>query len=47
MDKETRAALTLLLEKIDRHVRHATYQEDTREAYVRVSEWLNTIDVTA
>lgn len=47
MEKEIHDALTLLLEKIDKHVRHATYQEDTKEAYALVREWLEVLPVTA
>lgn len=36
-------ALKVLMDKIDRHVLHATYQEDTKEAYARVKDWLERI----
>lgn len=36
-------AIEVLMEKIDRHVLHATYQEDTKEAYAHVKEWLEKI----
>ena len=43
MDRKTFEALRVLMEKIDRHVLHATYQEDTREAYAIVSEWMDEV----
>jgi effector-binding domain-containing protein len=40
MEKETFEALLLLMEKLERHVIHATYQEDSKEAYKKVMEWI-------
>jgi len=43
MDKETYEALKLLMEKLDRHVIHATYQEDTMKAYKQVEAWIDEV----
>lgn len=43
MDKETYEALKLLMEKLDRHVIHATYQEDAKGAYRQVAEWIDEV----
>ena len=43
MDKKTYEALKVLMEKIDRHVLHATYQEDTKEAFAQVEGWMDEV----
>jgi len=43
MDKETYEALKLLMDKLDRHVIHATYQEDAMKAYKQVETWLDEV----
>jgi len=43
MDRETYEALKLLMDKLDRHVIHATYQEDAMKAYKQVETWLDEV----
>jgi len=43
MEKQTYEAMQLLMSKIERYVLHATYQEDTREAFALVKEWMDNV----
>lgn len=41
MNKETYEALKVLMDKLDHHVIHATYQEDAKEAFKIVTRWMD------
>lgn len=43
MNKETYEALKLLMDKLERHVIHATYQEDAKNAYNTVMDWVEEV----
>ena len=43
MDKETYEALKLLMDKLERYVIHTTYQENSKEAYKKVEEWIEEV----
>jgi hypothetical protein len=43
MDEKTYKALKVLMEKLERYVIHATYQEDAKKAYKQVLEWIDEV----
>jgi len=43
MNKETYEALKILMDKLDRHVIHATYQEEAKKAYGIVGDWIDKV----